>query len=105
MRPAMRGPTSPNTLPAAGGEVWAALSAIVARSIESPVAATSADAFQLEDLRPTRPRRGGPRGRVVLVVHAEGRVRLLRMSGASPSRMASRKLSTRTTCAPSRSTR
>ena len=40
----MRGRTSPNTLPAARGEVWAALSAIVARSIERPVAAASAAA-------------------------------------------------------------
>ena len=43
-RPAMRGLTSPNTLPAAFGEVWAALSAIVARSIERPDAAASAAA-------------------------------------------------------------
>ena len=44
MRPAMRGRTSPNTLPAAGGVVWAALSAIVTCSIESPLAAASAAA-------------------------------------------------------------
>ena len=40
----MRGFTSPNTLPAAFGEVWAALSAIVARSMERPEAAASAAA-------------------------------------------------------------
>ncbi len=40
----MRGFTRPNTLPAAVGEVWAALSAIVARSMERPDAAASAAA-------------------------------------------------------------
>ena len=40
--PATRGLASLNTLPAAFGDVWAAFSAIVARSIERPVAAASA---------------------------------------------------------------
>lgn len=43
-RPATRGFTSSNTLPAAFGEVWAALIAIVARSMERPEEAASTSA-------------------------------------------------------------
>jgi len=55
-------------------------------------------------LRPTG-WRGGPRDGCSAWLARKARVRLLRMSGATPSRMASGTLRTRTTSAPSRSTR